>query len=351
MKKKLSKIKFKILQFFYIKKYKRYRKMCRKNNYREWIIFNSPIHSNIGDHAIILAEYKILEKMKIYPFEVSTYHNKYYFDYIKKHINNNAIISITGGGFIGSQWIEEEKSVNSVVNTFYKHKIVIFPQTIYFKEDDIGKKEKKKSIEIFAKAKDLIIFARENKTYEFAKETYKNAKVLLAPDMVLYLNEINCKDRKNGILFCLRNDVEGKFSEEEKKILENILKKFGKMIKHTDTVVKYPINAKKREEEVLNKIKEFSTSEIVITDRLHGMIFAAITDTPCIVFGNYNYKVEGVYQWIKNVKNNILFEHDIYNIENDIRIIMDNPEKENKKFTYDFNIVENTLTEILGRNS
>ena len=30
---------------------------------------------------------------------------------------------------------------------------------------------------------------------------------------------------------------------------------------------------------------------------------------------------------------------------------MDNLEKENKKFTYDFNIVENTLTEILGRNS
>lgn len=349
MKKILSKIKFKILQFFYIKKYQRYRRMCRKNNCREWIIFNSPIHCNIGDHAIILAEYKILEKMEIYPFEVSTYHNKYYFDYIKNHINSDAIISITGGGFIGSQWIEEERSVKTVINTFYNHKIIIFPQTIYFKEDDIGKKEKRESIEIFAKAKNLIIFARENKTYEFAQKAYKNAKVLLVPDMVLYLDKIACKDRRSGILLCLRNDVEGNFSEEEKKILEDMLKKLGKEIKHTDTVVKRPISSRKRKEKVLNKIKEFAMSEIVITDRLHGMIFAAITDAPCIVFGNYNYKVEGVYQWIKNVKNNILFENDIYNIENDIRTIMNG--KANKSSTYDFTVMENTLKDILERDN
>jgi len=36
----------------------------------------------------------------------------------------------------------------------------------------------------------------------------------------------------------------------------------------------------------------------VITDRLHGMIFAFITGTPAIVLPNNNGKIEHSYDWI-----------------------------------------------------
>ena len=49
---------------------------------------------------------------------------------------------------------------------------------------------------------------------------------------------------------------------------------------------------------VKEKIQEFLGSKLVITDRLHGMIFAAITETPCIALSNYNHKVIGTYDWI-----------------------------------------------------
>ena len=39
---------------------------------------------------------------------------------------------------------------------------------------------------------------------------------------------------------------------------------------------------------------------MVITDRLHCMIFSAITSTPCIVIDNYTNKISGVYKWISN---------------------------------------------------
>jgi pyruvyl transferase EpsI len=40
---------------------------------------------------------------------------------------------------------------------------------------------------------------------------------------------------------------------------------------------------------------------MVVTDRLHGMIFAAITNTPCIAMGNINGKVKSVYEtWLSN---------------------------------------------------
>ena len=52
------------------------------------------------------------------------------------------------------------------------------------------------------------------------------------------------------------------------------------------------------EEEIKEKMDDMRKSSLVITDRLHGMIFAVITGTPCIVFSNYNHKVKGTYEWI-----------------------------------------------------
>lgn len=48
---------------------------------------------------------------------------------------------------------------------------------------------------------------------------------------------------------------------------------------------------------VIDKLQEFSTVRLVITDRLHGMVFSVITGTACIAFRNY--KIEGIYKWIE----------------------------------------------------
>lgn len=48
-------------------------------------------------------------------------------------------------------------------------------------------------------------------------------------------------------------------------------------------------------------MQEFASAKLVITDRLHGMIFAALTQTPCIVLGNYNHKVKGTYEWLQEL--------------------------------------------------
>lgn len=320
MKKLLKKIKEVIFTSIYTKKYKEYKKYCQKQKQKEFLIFNSPIHGNIGDHAIIYAEYKMLEENNIKPFEIPTFQEKYYFDYIKKNISKDAVVSITGGGFIGSQWLEEQKLVNKVVKEFYEHKIIIFPSTIYFKSDEQGLKELNKSKEIFNKAKDLTIFAREEKTYEFAKQQYIKAKIYLVPDIVLSLNKMEEKKETNGILICLRKDVEKNLTNEEIEHIVRIAKEKDKQIRFTDTVVDYNISIKNRGKEFNQKIYEFATANLVITDRLHGMIFAYLTNTPCIVFSNYNYKVEGVYKWIKEKKcDTILYVTEMDKIKENIQ--------------------------------
>ena len=59
-----------------------------------------------------------------------------------------------------------------------------------------------------------------------------------------------------------------------------------------------------------NTILEFSKCKLIITDRLHGMIFSFITNTPCIALPNSNGKIKGVYKWIAN-KGSVLFVENI----------------------------------------
>ena len=54
----------------------------------------------------------------------------------------------------------------------------------------------------------------------------------------------------------------------------------------------------KRKDVIRKKIQEFSNAKLVITDRLHGMIYSAISSTPCIVLGNNHHKIKDSYEWI-----------------------------------------------------
>lgn len=329
-------------------KYKNYQRYCTKNKQKEFLIFNAPIHGNIGDHAIVYAEKEILKKKDLKAFEIPTFNEKYYFEYIKNNISPEAIIAITGGGFIGSQWSEEQKLVNKVIKEFSNHKIIIFPSTIYFKDDEYGNEELEKSIKVFNEAKDLTIFAREEKTYKLAKEIYTNTNIILVPDIVLSLEYNNMKFKRDGILVCLRKDVEGLFSKNEKEKLYNLLNEKNLNVKRIDTVVNYAVKQWNREKKIKKYLKKFAKSRLVITDRLHGMVFATITNTPCIVFSNYNYKVEGVYQWIKNVDKNIIFEKNIDNISKDIEDLLKGNIDNQKEKKYDFTKLHQLLEEKIN---
>ena len=63
------------------------------------------------------------------------------------------------------------------------------------------------------------------------------------------------------------------------------------------------VGEKKTRETRREGLKEFfdqlRRAEIVVTDRLHGMIFCALTGVPCIALDNSYRKVSGAYDWLK----------------------------------------------------
>lgn len=304
----------------------------KKNNLKQYILFGIPEHGNIGDHAIAIAERKFLTDIGITNvFEVPIKKQRIIVNKIKKSINKDDIVFITGGGFIGDTWMEEEKMVREVISTFKNNKIIIFPSTIYYRNNPEAKKEFEKSLQIYNEHRNIVICARERYTYDFINENYKNVKVLLVPDIVLYLyGDIINKDnmKRENILFCLRKDVEKNISNEHiEKLKNNIYNNIN--INNTDTVINQRITNIERIQHFEAKLNEFAKHKIVVTDRLHGMIFAAITETPCIAIGNYNYKVKGVYEWIKDLEY-IYFVDDIDTAEEKIKELLKDRYKVNK---------------------
>lgn len=268
------------------------------------LVIGTPHHGNLGDQAIAYAELKII-KDNFPSYEVIEINiSEYYVDipYIKRYTTDEDIIILHGGGNLGNQYLYDENIRRDIIRIFKKNKIVLFPQTMYFTDDAKGRKELKNTVCIYSKHKDLTLVAREKISYEQMKKIMVNNNVLLTPDIVLYLNESNNDVIRDGALLCIRGDVESKLTKEQKEVLLDLLNKNYKKVDITDTLLIQNISKVEREKMLLDKWKQFKDAELVITDRIHGMIFAAITGTPCIALSNYNHKVKGTYEWIKHLK-------------------------------------------------
>lgn len=276
-------------------------KKTRKEN-KIIFLLGVPQHGNLGDHAITSAEQDFFKNyfsdFVVIEVPLYTYTNHLY--ELKSIINNN-IICISGGGSLGTLWMEAENDIREIIEVFNNNVVFILPQTIYYEDSEWGKGELGKSKLIYGMNKELTLCAREKASFEFMKKEYVNNSVFLIPDMVLYLKKDHYYKERNGILLCIRKDKESIINDKTKYELYEIAKEHSDKVEFTDTVLPVRIRNKAREKYLNEKFNEFGEAELVITDRLHGMIFAAITGTPCIALNNCSNKVKGVYEWIKHL--------------------------------------------------
>ena len=267
------------------------------------IIVNIPVHGNLGDQAIVCAEREFVKKT--FPgeeiLEFTDEECQYCFDIIKRHIKKNDNLFILGGGNFGSLWKFTFKNMLKIIEAFPNNKKVIFPQTAFFEKDKEGEELLQKAKRVIIKDDNLVLCARDQKTYEFFQKKF-GIYTLLIPDIVLSYQYSNQFDR-NEILLCFRKDKEKNIEDKQKKlIVEQIRKQMPNVIiKETDTVLNKRVESATRVQDIENKLDEFARAKLVVTDRLHGMIFSAITRTPCIVFDNLDGKVFRVYRWVQHL--------------------------------------------------
>lgn len=273
---------------------------CRRK--KTVILMGTPLHGNLGDQAIAYSEYVFFQKLGYRTVEVPSPYVSQYINLWKKLIGSRRVY-VHGGGFVGVLWPKEHDMLLQILHVFSENEIIILPQTIDFGDSDSLLGEFNSALK---RCRNVVICVREKFSYQKYCKKLTSAKMLLIPDMVLLLEPLQfkiIKDSKKAI-FCMRSDKEKMISNNDiNDLIHNVcLLSPDIEIIQTDTVQNIFVNPAKRKKLVEDKIEEFSKASLLITDRLHGMVFGYLAGVPVAVLSNLNHKVVGVYDWIKGNK-------------------------------------------------
>lgn len=262
--------------------------------------FCVPTHSNLGDQAQACC--------------IEKYFRKFFSDHIVFKLSNNAfdfyeekilmilkekiketdlIFFQSGYTFTGIH--PYENMHRKIVENFPYNKIVFLPQTVKFKNQKILENVQN----FYGKYDNIYFFARDKISYDIYKSIFpEHRNVHCFPDIVT--TEIGNYDfnnnERNGILLCVRNDVEKLYSFQEISLFKEKLQKIAK-VSLSDTNSETKENSLK---EYWKKIEE-TQYQVIITDRYHGTIFALIANTPVIILKTTDHKVVTGADWFEGV--------------------------------------------------
>lgn len=266
-------------------------------------ICGAPEHGNLGDQAILLSEYMMVSgllpgrNIVVIP-ELELYDNLLCLKRFTKRNHNLCVFH--GGGNIGELYSFQEGVRLTLVKHLRKANIVVFPQTIDYQQDSEYLSYARK---IYESHPSFFLFVREENSEKKRTAFFPKCQGALVPDIVMSYQPELIPEKRNGVLFCIRSDKE-KVQKNDSVLreLEQCVKSVFTSVRRTDT---YSPEYRKPYDQQSEQLHEFwqsySSAELVITDRLHGMIFALITGTPCIALDNSTGKVGSLYRtWLRN---------------------------------------------------
>lgn len=292
----------------------------------KFILIGTPIHKNLGDHLIALAEEQFFKKnfptIKVIEIPQDVYLAYQYC--IESKIKRKDYIFISGGGWLGNIWAEDDQMIRNILYKFPNNHKLVFPQTIYF---DIHHEKYQETIDAWRKISDetmnFKICFREKHSYMTAIDMLKkNAEnCFLLPDIGLTYQKKIERNNRNRIGIILRSDRECCLDFNLRIKIMDIVVQSGLEIDEFSTLADTLVKEEERETTVNSLMERFGRCKYVVTDRLHAMIFSVLTNTPCIAFDNLTHKLSGVYEtWLKKEKV-IHYVHDIFRFQQAVREI------------------------------
>ncbi|MDR7518853.1 MAG: polysaccharide pyruvyl transferase family protein [Armatimonadota bacterium] len=142
-----------------------------------------PLHANVGDSAIWLAQQTMLARggaRIVYACDRENYDRSQ----LAARLQGGTIF-IHGGGSLGDVWRSGLQFMRRILADFPDHRIVCFPQWIYFRD-----RGHLRAVRTDVNAHpDLVILARDRSSYELARDGL-GARVLLCPDVAFALGPL-----------------------------------------------------------------------------------------------------------------------------------------------------------------
>lgn len=270
----------------------------QSTNAKRLILIGTPLHGKLGDHAIAEGEYAFLKEHypKYTVVEIPMLMYPSLRRRICKWIYPKDVILLHGGGYLGNVWYYAEKIVFDILKRFPNNPVLVFPNTMYYKDSNRTAWQKEKASGIYASRQNLILCMREKNAFAQAKALCADARII--PDMCLYLDAAQPAEERHGVLLCFRDD-------HEKCTADNTIVQIKKWLTDTNrffycdtNVLRRNILPEERRAILSRRFQEIRQKQLVITDRLYAVIFCIITNTPCIAFDNATHKVSGVCDFL-----------------------------------------------------
>lgn len=270
-----------------------------------------PAHANLGDLAqgVCIRNWikKHYNNRQVVEIETNAIVNTHFsvLNLIIKEFNNDDLIVFQSGYTTTDLGGFADDMHCAIMKALPEAKMLMMPQTIYF-ESEVRKKN---TADVYNSVKNLLFLARDRISYGIAKEMFPNINVVQFPDIVTtMIGKRISEQKRDGILFCVRDDCEKFYSEKELRKLMDNCSKFS-TIKITDTTK--TVGEKEiieRAEYFVNKeIEYYSRFKLIITDRYHGTIFSLIARTPVIIIKTKDHKVITGVEWFKGVYDDYVY--------------------------------------------
>lgn len=295
LRKLLHPFYYELLRFVFSKDNKAVTRIRYGNRGRVFLL-QAADYGNIGDIAITLAQTQRLRSLFPDKELVVMYASSEYDDLksLIRCLKDGDLIAFVGGGSIGDVYYYYEIYRQLVVTMSRHIPIVVFPQSVKFRKLS----NFRRAASIYSGKRELLFAAREEYSYR-QLATFANRRILV-PDIALTMDYYNSALR-SGAGLCLRNDYERLLTDREQKYVEECVRFRFDSVSDFDThcgIDNLPPDCQR----ALFKetVDTISSKELLVTDRLHGMIFGFITGTPTIALSNNNQKILGSYKWIES---------------------------------------------------
>lgn len=267
-------------------------------------IFLAADYGNLGDLAITEAQRRFLEAElpEHEVIEVPISETLSGLRSLRKQVKPDDLITLIGGGNTGDMYDDIEYLRELVIKAFPANPMISFPQTIEFSDSPYGTWAKKRAQRVFSHHRRLFLIARDSRSAQLATSLFSSTPVFEAPDIVLSLpHQPDQSQLRTGFVIALREDKERHPYSPSREQVITTLSPMGRVVSTDTHLGDVRLDERSRHQALTSIWEEFARAEVVVTDRLHGMIFSVITGTPCVVMNSSTGKVhQFMRDWFLN---------------------------------------------------
>ncbi|MGY1856602.1 polysaccharide pyruvyl transferase family protein [Modestobacter sp. SYSU DS0290] len=276
-------------------------------------LLDFPRHDNAGDALIWLGERSYLRDLDLSARYMATLHHLKP-EELRRRVPDGPIL-LHGGGNLGDRWPENQAFRERVVGLFPDRRIIQMPQSIEFRE----RASLERARRVFNAHPDLTLLMRDHDAVEVARSAFPQAVVEFCPDVALGVGRVERTEApKCDALLLLRQDSEASghgFRAQGVDALSADWALTGmqraiwlalRMPENISRVVEplthslYPLNARSMDAMARVNVRAargiLQQGRVVVTDRLHAMVLAALLSIPVVGLDNSYGKLSRIFR-------------------------------------------------------